>query len=360
MKKISILLSAAFILLGAGMVSCKNPLDRTEAVSLSLPSWPPYECAEFPPLAYWEIRYAGGAQAGRFMRIEADAKSVTIEAASDRPLTVIALPVSRHGETDVLFFKPAGCVYPHENALSWESGFAAFVCMKLYSPANRTDRAQASHNGHISAKHRSNETANGTYLATFNWKKLCDALAEKSTDTEHPYDPWKADTEAVCTAIAEHSFGAPLLSMKKTSVITLSEIEQKAREIGTAQSCGTAMNRNRQTDSESQSGANTETDGEQSSPSIEIAMSQSAASSEIGAPQSSANVKRHTETSHALFIPQYIPLYRTQRKTGKTLVKKTEVTSWLYTIQSIAAIQYRTGGFPALVISAVPLYTGEQ
>lgn len=293
MKKISILF--ALILLGAGIASCKNPLDRTEVFSFSLPSWPPDECAEFPPLAYWEIRYAGGAQAGCVIRLEAGVKNVTLEAAADRPLAVIAQPISRHGETAALFFKPAGCIWPHERKLGWESGFAAFVCMRLYS---------------------SNEAANGAYLATFNWKKLCDALAEKSADTEHPYDPWKADTETVCTAIAEHSFGASLLSMKKTALITISELEQKTREIGVPQSDGT----------------------------------------EAGEHQ----IHSGEGAAHALFIPQYIPLYRTHRRTGKTLLKKAGVTSYLYTIQSIAAVQYRADGFPALAISAVPLYTGEQ
>ena len=293
MKKISILF--ALILLGTGIASCKNPLDRTEAVTFSLPSWPSYECAEFPPLAYWEIRYAGGAQAERVIRLEAGVKNVTLEAAADRPLAVIAQPISRHGETAALFFKPAGCIWPHERKLGWESGFAAFVCMRLYS---------------------SNEAANGAYLATFNWKKLCDALAEKSADTEHPYDPWKADTEAVCTAIAEHSFGASLLSMKKTALITISELEQKTREIGVPQSDGT----------------------------------------EAGEHQ----IHSGEGAAHALFIPQYIPLYRTHRRTGKTLLKKAGVTSYLYTIRSIAAVQYRADGFPALAISAVPLYTGEQ
>ena len=303
MKKISILF--ALILLGTGIASCKNPLDRTEAVTFSLPSWPPDECAEFPPLAYWEIRYAGGAQAGCVIRLEAGVKNVRLEAAADRPLTVIAQPISRHGETAALFFKPAGCIFPHERKLGWESGFAAFVCMRLYS---------------------SNEAANGAYLATFNWKKLCDALAEKSADTERPYDPWKADTETVCTAIAEHSFGASLLSMKKTALITISELEQKTKKLGTQQSGGSA-------EAGAQSGG-TETGKHQ-------------VHTEEGAP-------------HAVFIPQYIPLYRTQRKTGKTLVKKIGVTSWLYTIQSIAAVQYSADGFPALAISAVPLYTGEQ
>ena len=277
------------------MASCKNPLDRTEDVSFSLPSWPPDECAEFPPLAYWEIRYAGGAQAGRVIRLEAGVKTVRLEAAADRPLAVIAQPISRHGETAALLFKPAGCIWPHERKLGWESGFAAFVCMRLYS---------------------SNEAANGAYLATFNWKKLCDALAEKSADTERPYDPWKADTETVCTAIAEHSFGASLLSMKKTALITISELEQKAGEIGVPQSDGT----------------------------------------EAGEHQ----IHSGEGAAHALFIPQYIPLYRTHRRTGKTLLKKAGVTSYLYTIQSIAAVQYRADGFPALAISAVPLYTGEQ
>ena len=287
------------------MASCKNPLDRTEVVSFSLPSWPPDECAEFPPLAYWEIRYAGGAQAECVIRLEAGVKNVTLEAAADRPLAVIAQPVSRHGETEALFFKPAGCIIPHERKLGWESGFAAFVCMRLYS---------------------SNEAANGAYLATFNWKKLCDALAEKSADTERPYDPWKADTETVCTAIAEHSFGASLLSMKKTALIAISELEQKAKKLGTQQSDGSA-------EAGAQSGG-TETGKHQ--------------------------VQGGTDTSHALFMPQYIPLYRTQRKTGKTLFKKIDITSFLYTIQSIAAVQYRADGIPALAISAVPLYTGEQ
>lgn len=334
MKKTSILF--ALILLGAGMASCKNPLDRTEVVTFSLPSWPPDECAEFPPLAYWEIRYAGSAEAGRVIRLEAGAKNVTLEAAADRPLAVIAQPISRHGETAALFFKPAGCIFPHERKLGWESGFAAFVCMRLYSPRGRTGGGAESANGNTSVKSRADETANGAYLATFNWKKLCDTLAEKSADTEHPYDPWKADTETVCTAIAEHSFGASFLSMKKTALIAISELEQKAKKLGTQQSDGTETGE-RQSDGSAEAGAQsggTETGEHQ-------------VHTEEGAP-------------HALFIPQYIPLYRTQRKTGKTLVKKIGVTSWLYTIQSIAAVQYSADGFPALAISAVPLYTGEQ
>ena len=104
--------------------------------------------------------------------------------------------------------------------------------------------------------------------------------------------------------------------MKKTALIAISELEQKAKKIGVPQSGGT------------EAGEHQIHTGE-------------------GAP-------------HALFMPQYIPLYRMQRKTGKTLLKKNSVTSWLYTIQSIAAVQYSAGGFPALAISAVPLYTGEQ
>ena len=114
--------------------------------------------------------------------------------------------------------------------------------------------------------------------------------------------------------------------MKKTALIAISELEQKAKKLGTQQSDGSA-------EAGAQSGG-TETGEHQ-------------VHTEEGAP-------------HALFIPQYIPLYRTQRRTGKTLVKKTGVTSWLYTIQSIAAVRYGAGGFPALAISAVPLYTGEQ
>ena len=323
MKKMFVLfLSAAVILFGAGTASCKNPLDGAERVTFSLPSWPPDGCADFPPLAYWEIRCAGSAQAGRVMHLEAGAKTVTLEAASYRPLAVSAQPISRHGKTDAAFFKPAGCIYPQESVLSWESGFAAFICARLYSQGEKTEAdgdAESAEKKNASAKNRANETINGAYLATFNWKKLCDALAEKSADTERPYDPWKTDTEAVCTAIAEHSFGASLLSMKKTAIIAVSELEQKAKEIGATQSNGTA-----------------ETDGEQS------------VTDETAA------------ASHTLFIPQYIPLYRAQRETGKTLLKKTGVTSWLYTIQSVAAVQYCADGSPALAISAVPLYTGEQ
>ena len=332
MKKISILF--ALILLGAGIASCKNPLDRTEAVTCSLPSWPPDECAEFPPLAYWEIRYAGGAQTRRVIRLEAGVKNVTLEAAADRPLAVIAQPISRHGTTCAAFFKPAGCIYPHERELSWESGFAASVCMRLYSPNGGTANGE-----NTSAKRRANEAANGAYLATFNWKKLCDAVTEKSADTERPYDPWKTDAEAVCTAIAEHTFGASFLSMKKTALMTIAELEQKAKAIGSAQS-----------------NAGTEIGTSQSDATAETTSSQSASGTESGKHQ----VHTGKRAPHALFIPQYIPLYLAHRKTGKTLVKKDGVTSYLYTIQSIAAVQYDADGAPALAISAVPLYTGEQ
>jgi hypothetical protein len=196
----------------AVFLSCSVLVNPAESVTFTLPEWPPESDADWPPLSGWEIRYRSGKSSGSFTLAPAGgtAQSFILELAGSSPCTVTAQPVTRHGGTDSCFFHAAGCIYPEDNSITWETGFPAAVCMQLYTAAESS----------------AEETAD--YLADFNWQKLINTLGEKAAAGSICYDPWKLDKDAVCSAIASRKFSAALLSMKNCITVETSRLAAAA------------------------------------------------------------------------------------------------------------------------------------
>ncbi|MBQ9495079.1 MAG: hypothetical protein IJR50_05510 [Treponema sp.] len=270
-RKMHFLRFACAVLLAISLSACTFS-HRTTSVSFALPAWP--QDAGFPSLAYWHVYSTNGADCV----VQSEIASISLEVSPITPVAIIAQPITKHGEREAAFFHPAGCVYPATNEITWQNGFAAATCMNLYN---------ASSNEKV-------ETAR--YLASFNWKKMCDSVLAKSNNTL--YDPWKADMHAVCSSIAAHSFSVSLLAMKRTMEIEMAFLAQLATARG---------------------------------------------------------------MHNAYFLPQYVPLYETQRASGKTVAKRGDVNSFLCTEQTIAVVMPpATGSVMTLEISAVPVYTGRK
>jgi hypothetical protein len=201
----------ATIFCGAS-ISCSGLFLRTESVTFSLPAWPPENNAGWPPLSCWEIRYCSGEISGSFTLDPegSAAQPFSLELAGDSPCAVTAQPVTRHNGTDYAFFHAAGCIYPEERSITWETGFPAAVCMQLYAGSGNSTE----------------ETAE--YLADFNWQKLIDALGEKTAAESICCDPWKFDKDAVCSAIASRKFSTVLLSTKNCITVETDRLAEEA------------------------------------------------------------------------------------------------------------------------------------
>lgn len=288
MKSIrSIIPAAAWLVLSAALPSCSAdagfPL-RTESVLFTLPSWPPENDVSYPPVSYWDVRYCAGNSSGTLTLGAEDAADVsfTLQLAADTPCAVCAQPVTLHGSTESAFFRPAGCVYPAESSITWENGFPASVCMQLYRASENSGEDTAE------------------YLAQFNWKKFCSALAEKAAADGPGWNPWMLDRTAVCSAVAARSFSSTLLTAKDCFTVETTILSDMASEVSSG------------------------TDGE------------------------------------PLLIPRYVPSHREQRKTGTAVLKTGMANSYLYTMRTIAVITGADADSVTLEITAVPLYTGKQ
>lgn len=180
---------AAASIFTAELISCGGLFSAAEAVSFTLPSWPPDSDAEYPPLAWWEAEYSAGGKPEIF-RISADrsGKTAEIEVPKGRPCALLVQPVTDHNGITAAFFSPAGAVYPYTSDISWRNGFTASVFLALCAAENAagTDEAQTS-----------------SYLSRFNWNRFSSSL---------PDNPWLLDKNAVCRAVALHAFSSALLS----------------------------------------------------------------------------------------------------------------------------------------------------
>lgn len=163
---------------------------------LSLPAWPPYGEAEYPPLAYYKVRIikADGEEtlqvpSGAHIMVESNEGSIT---------AVIAQPVTKHGDAQAAFFRPAGCVLPATAQMSWAGGFAAEVCKNVLQLS--TVSSDATNN----------------LLSKFNWARFTSEVHSRSNDTKSlaesnlavVCDPWTLDPVRVAKSILYKDFTA--------------------------------------------------------------------------------------------------------------------------------------------------------
>jgi hypothetical protein len=173
-----------------------------------LPVWPPpnREQTAYPDLDFWVIEYSSE-QGTEKIRAGRNTASITLSLPENIPAAVQAWPVTRHNGKDVLFFHPAGTVYPYSLTLSWEDGFAADILSSLYKvTANRHEA--------------------GSFCSCFNWERLMSALRVRVTaytETTGYYDPWLLNKDGILSAIAGRSFSVYKLKNQETTAVSLQE-----------------------------------------------------------------------------------------------------------------------------------------
>lgn len=164
------------------LAGCADVFHPAESVSFRAPSWPPDGCADFPPLSSWRVICAG--RDGEKTFTLPDGGSFGAEVLSSDVFAVRFTPVVSFGDYEAEFFRPAGCVYPMRGKVTWEGGFAADVCVRLYD----------SMQGSCEAKSRR--------LSKFNWRKFIEEAALKCASIEGVVcDPWLLDVDGIVEKI---------------------------------------------------------------------------------------------------------------------------------------------------------------
>lgn len=210
----AVLFSVSLACFGCSAAECFSPEDQ---VSFTLPHWP-YEDI---PLSGWQVSCFYGNSSGidenSSFFIDSNETTedfMTVKLKRNTPFCITARPVTlaSDGETETLFFMPAGTAYPflctaenkekrgntcYSMKLTWEDGFTASV-MSYFSSS-----------------------------ASFNWAKFSGVLHKKSSNSEEYYNPWLLDLKKICRDIEKGTFTATGLNLK-TPVVLEKEIPDTA------------------------------------------------------------------------------------------------------------------------------------
>jgi len=190
---------------------CSTSVDdfKTESIVVNLPQWDSLSDSleaggskTLPQLAYWQVEVYGEGRKETF-RLSAEEPQFLLSVKINQPVCVLASPVTISTDGALTgFFKPAGSCYPYEENsgslwLKWELGFAAYVMKSLFVSGK--------------SKNLSDSYVNA-FVQSFNWKKLCTVIFEKSEKDE--YNPWFCDSVTLLKTLSEGNFNANLLNHK--------------------------------------------------------------------------------------------------------------------------------------------------
>lgn len=219
MKSKKLLALAIFMLFVTVCFSgCKNVFSQTETENISLPEWPPENSAKefYPPLAYWQISYFNGDSCVT-EKISAGTKKISLNLKRNTSCAVLAQPVTMHGNDNLMFFFPAGCIYPFYTTATWQGGWASAIALLLHGSEICSNKNLAD----IVAKEGSvNPSENfGENLEKFNWTKLTEKSSETSAEdldgNKVILCPWFTNLDKIKKWISEKQTPSTMFSAAK-------------------------------------------------------------------------------------------------------------------------------------------------
>lgn len=188
--------------------SCKYnvfDLQETEKLTIFCPEFP--ECLSIFPVFEWKIEIISENKCDVFYSSE---KYVELEFEKNKPASVCITPLMLNSDNQkVIFFKPAGFVYPYEKEATWEGGFCAWIFQTLYKSKNETE---------ISTQQIIQ------FLSEYNWKKLLEALYNEQAK-DQMYNPWKIEVKNLLDSISGRNFKSSLLKQKNVYSIPIDKLE---------------------------------------------------------------------------------------------------------------------------------------
>ena len=143
---------------------CKAVLGEG-SVSFSLPEW---DESLGVRLEYWRVRTSDGSGeksvlAGNLSR------SVTLDVDFEKVTAIVAYPITNIDADDASpFFKPAGCIYPYQDAMSYLHGFSSELLREFYA---------------YNANYSPDEVS--TFAKKFNWQKFMSIIEAKAQEAKN-------------------------------------------------------------------------------------------------------------------------------------------------------------------------------
>ena len=171
---------------------------------------PEYPADTHPELAGWLVKTRLNGKT-EYLQIEPNEKVIEVNLQKNKASPVLVWPVISEEKTDsrIIFFHPAGCIYPYDTKATWSAGFSSHILDTLTdqtSEINISDKID--------------------FLSRFNWKKLQASIEEKEKKVLSKngfFNPWHLNKEIILNAISSGNFSAHQIKEKdKTSIqITL-------------------------------------------------------------------------------------------------------------------------------------------
>ncbi len=207
------------------------------SVAFSLPEW---DESFGVGLEYWLIKTSDGSGEKSVLAGNVS-RSVSLEVDFEKVTAIVAYPITNiDADADSPFFKPAGCIYPYQDAISYVQGFPSEILREFYAA-----------NAHFSPSEIS------AAAKQFNWQKLTQTVEAKSEEAERNfeeaaqkniqenaasvsgsltahnsesttfYNPWNCDHDAIFSGIQNGSFSASYLNQTKSNItsITLADLK---------------------------------------------------------------------------------------------------------------------------------------
>lgn len=220
-----ILLLLSLLAFGAFLLSACSDAAGTgssDDVMVKMPSWPPYNDAQFPPLDHYSVSLVNS-EGKRTFNVASEG-GILVEQDDGEVTAVIIQPVTRHNGELASFFRPAGCVLPAETHATWEGGFASYVCASLFASPMVEGTAASEDIGNM--------------LAKFNWQRFTEETARKSIDAKSAdgagivCDPWTLKVDDIVSKILVKDFTAasltPTTAAGNVAIEAVSALCQKA------------------------------------------------------------------------------------------------------------------------------------
>lgn len=186
------ILKYIILLFSTGFLAACSYTSGTDSGSFatetfSFPAWPPSDDLSnvYPDLKGWKVEIHS-ANYHSYVKYGNSIKVIQLQVRKNQPLSITAIPITQKNDSEFVFFKPAGVVYPYSsNGLSWEGGYSAFLMQRCFKSRLETQKS-------------SEEISD--FIAGFNWKKLNESILEKDEN------PWFWDDSLILTNISYKNF----------------------------------------------------------------------------------------------------------------------------------------------------------
>lgn len=225
MKHFIFLFNTLFLLCSFTFLSCKNISKdfETESITFKLPQVSDFiieqsEDKSFPRASsvfQWQIEVFSAQKSETFYT---NTPTLYFEVQKNTPLCILATPIITISPEDkqIIFFKPAGAIYPYSDfELSWEGGFSATLMKQLFLNAKENNHSQ----NYVD-----------TFITSFNWKKFMETINQKSQENPF-YNPWQIDSTSLLEELSYGQFKSSLLTPKGVYTIEIPEELSKNKYI---------------------------------------------------------------------------------------------------------------------------------